>query len=227
MAPPVLGGIVRLNATSGTSDFGAAGEVDIDAGGNLTLSGTIDQIGPPAGNGGYSYLSAGLDLVHNGTILCSSQGVRGDGGSVEFDAGRALTLGNITCTGGDSGVLQNYVYAEALCDVRLATGRTIDTRGPRGDNTIVSGAPITINGRMLSAANTIQFGQTPPVIGQGALVPATPGAMFNSAPRPLPAPHCLRQRRPRGDRAVRRRQHGRRRRLRRELHARPRAATAS
>ena len=70
------------------SDFGAAGEVDIDAGGNLTLTGTIDQIGPPAGNGGYSYFSAGLDLVQNGTILCSSQGVRGDGGSVEFDAGR-------------------------------------------------------------------------------------------------------------------------------------------
>ena len=59
----------------------------------------------------------------------------------------ALTLGNITCTGGDSGVLQNYVYAEAQCDVRLATGRTIDTRGPRGDNTLVSGAPITIDGR--------------------------------------------------------------------------------
>ena len=214
----LLGGIVRLNATSGTSDFGAAGEVDIDAGGNITLTGTIDQIGPPAGNGGYSYFSAGLDLVQNGTILCSSQGVRGDGGSVEFDAGRTLTLGNITCTGGDSGVLQNYVYAEALCDVRLVTGRTIDTRGPRGDNTIVSGAPITINGRMLSAANTIQFGQTPPVIGQGALVPATPGACSIRS-RPLPASRRLRQRRPRGDRAVRRRQHGRRRRLRLELHA--------
>jgi cysteine-rich repeat protein len=183
----VLGGTVKLNGTSGT-DFGAAGEVDVDAGGAITLSGLIDQIGPPAGNGGYSYFSSGLDITQTGEIKCSSQGAQGDGGSVEFDAGRALTLGQITCTGGDNGVLQNYVYAESACDLRLPTGRTIDTRGPRGDTTLVSGALITVDGRLLSAANTIQYGQTPPAIARGAVVPNVPGPQFVAALKPCPPP---------------------------------------
>ena len=154
------------NGTSGTSDFGGCG------GGStstravaITLDRLIDiSVRPPA-TAALRPSARDVDLVQNGTILCSAQGARGDGGrwsrcgprphpgQHQPARRRSAASGKTTCD------------AEALCDVRLATGRTIDTRGPRGDNTLVSGArPITIDGRHARRPPTrSSSGTTPPV----------------------------------------------------------------
>src|SRR4029079_8464385 len=156
-----LGGRVSLRGASVNGLIGEAGPLDVYADGDLVVSATIDQGGPPAGKGGDSSFESGFgSITQTGSINCSANGTQGHGGEVYFQAARALTLGKIVCTGGSNGRISAYsnqVDASSGCELRVPSGVTIDTRGPLGSNTLTSAAAITVAGQLLSNAHTNKY----------------------------------------------------------------------
>ncbi len=173
----LLGGQFRL-AGDGRGDGGSGGFLDVDAAGPIEISATLIDLsgGPPTGTGGDVTMTAGGNITVTSSVEVQAQarGSLGSGGVVDLDSEGSVQLPSILAFGGAT-VFGGSVFAVAWCDLTLPAGRTIDTRGPAGDTTLSAGGQITIPGRLFAGQqNVIEFrdAATPPNLAGGTFNPS-------------------------------------------------------
>jgi len=177
----VLGGVFRLAGDGSGAGGGSGGSLDVIADGPIVISATlIDLSGaPPDGVGGDFSLSAGGDITlsppgSNLEVQVQGKGSQGSGGSIDIDSEGAVQLPSLSAFGGDAGS-GGTVFAGAWCNLTLASGRTIDTRGSEGDTTLAAGGQIIVAGRLFAGrANSLQvLAAAPDLTGATIVPPAT------------------------------------------------------
>jgi cysteine-rich repeat protein len=173
----ILGGQFRLAGDGSGEGGGSGGSLDVDADGPIEIRATLIDVSgaPPTGTGGDVFLSASgaITLTTGLEVQAQAKGSEGSGGFVAFDAEGRLDLPSISAFGGASG-FGGTVTATAWCDLTLAAGRTIDTRGTTGDTTLSAGGLITVAGRLFAGReNRLEFRDpaTPPNLAGATITP--------------------------------------------------------
>ena len=171
-----LGGRLFAQGDSGTDTEGGAsgGEIDVFAGGALTLSAAMEFSGAaPDGQGGDLFFSSVLDTVQTGLIQAQGRGSQSDGGTVQFESERALTLGTMDLHGSD--VLPDTgggLEADAWCDLTVPLGATITTLGDKGLNALRAGGQLTVAGTLKAGGeNLLEYRAQPPFTSGATIVP--------------------------------------------------------
>ncbi len=100
-----IDGAIAVQAEGGIDAGGTGGDIDIIAGGSLTLNGPLTQYGAaPDGEGGDSDLRAnGGDLIQTAPIVSRGRGAEGSGGFIIMLAARQVIAGPIDFGGGRGG----------------------------------------------------------------------------------------------------------------------------
>ncbi|HXJ35612.1 MAG TPA: DUF4215 domain-containing protein [Candidatus Eisenbacteria bacterium] len=171
-----LGGKIFMQGDEGTDleGGGSGGDLNVFSGANLTLAGDFEISGaPPDGLGGDVFFMSMLDTVQTGTIQGQGRGAESDGGNVEFEAHRTLTVGAIDVHGGaDPGVEGGGVQAAAWCDVTVPSGIGINAEGAKGEIILQSGRQLTAVGTLSAGErNLLQYLELPPVTSGGTFLP--------------------------------------------------------
>ena len=186
---------------AGTIDVSAdlnPGEIDLLAHGNVVLAGSINTSANNAqGDGGVVNVSADRNVSVTGPIAAGA-GLAGLGGEITVRAGGTLTTSAIVrADGGDGGDVELDALGGDIttgADVNASAGGSI---GDGGTVTVIASGNVTVNGNyVLPGAGSLSQGGGD---GGDTDVEGTAGTVT------------------RGDRAVRRRQHGLVRRLLRPL----------
>jgi cysteine-rich repeat protein len=204
----IADGDVNCQATidlQATKEGGSGGLLDIDAGGSVTLGGTVRASGEASsediGDAGDVEVDAGGSIALTGIIDLSGP-PGGSGGGASFTAALDITqTGSIDVGGrGQEGVgnealfsaertitLGNiaglggangaggFVDATAWCGLALPTGKTIDMRGPTGSIVLASGGAMTVAGTLRSTAGNELQFRTAAPVVTGTLTPPLPG----------------------------------------------------
>jgi cysteine-rich repeat protein len=171
-----LGGKIYMQGDEGTDTAGGGngGELNVFSGAGLTLSAAFELSGaPPDGQGGDVFFLSVLDTVQTGTLLAQGRGAESDGGSVEFESHKGLTLGAIDLHGGENlpdsgGALQ----ALAWCDLTVPSGLTISAEGDRGNIHLLAGGQLTARGVLKAGAPIVlEYRTLPPITAGGTFLP--------------------------------------------------------
>ena len=185
-----------INIQSGTLDVsgpgaqGAGGQITMQAGQSMTLSGSIDGSG--GSGGGVFNLDAGSGITFNGPVDLDATAAGGLGGSVTAQAGeRGIgtfivndtvdVSGGACARGGSCGA--GGIARLVGCDLTIAAGAKIKAGGPTGgENDLTAREQLMIKGTV-SAAKTILAGtdgrnafqfpaRKPPTVLAGSVTPA-------------------------------------------------------
>lgn len=174
----ILGGQFRLDGDGSGEGGGSGGSLDVDAEGAIEIRATLIDVSgaPPTGSGGEVDLLSGSDITLTTSVEIQAQakGSSGVGGFVGFDSEGSVQLPSIAAFGGAAGG-GGTVFASAWCNLALASGRTVDTRGSNGDTTLSAGGQISVAGRLFAGReNRIEFrdAATPPDLAGGTFDPA-------------------------------------------------------
>jgi cysteine-rich repeat protein len=171
-----LGGKISMQGDEGTDTDGGGngGEMNVFSAGNLTLSAAFEISGaPPDGQGGDVFFMSMLDTIQTGTMLVQGRGAESDGGTVEFDVHKALTLGAIDVHGGeslpDSG---GALVATSWCDLTVPSGVILNALGDRGSIHLQSGALLTAAGQLRAGGESVLgYLDTMPITAGGTFLP--------------------------------------------------------
>jgi cysteine-rich repeat protein len=176
-----LGGKVFMQGDEGTDldGGGNGGELNVFSAAGLTLSAAIEISGaPPDGQGGDVFFMSVLDTVQTGSMLAQGRGAESDGGSVEFESHKSLTLRAIDVHGGeslpDSG---GAIQALAWCDLTVPSGVTISAEGDKGNIHLLAGGQIITTGALKAGSPILlEYRTLQPITAGGTFLPelATP-----------------------------------------------------
>src|SRR5262249_55830768 len=126
---------------------------------------------PPDGQGGDVFFMSMLDTVQTGTMLVQGRGAESDGGTVEFDVHRALTMGPIDLHGGeslpDSG---GALVPTTWCDLTVPSGVVLNALGDQGSIQLQAGGLLTAAGQLRAGGQS--------VLGYLDKMPITAGGTF-------------------------------------------------
>jgi hypothetical protein len=176
-----LGGKVFMQGDEGTDAEGGGngGELNVFSAAGLTLSTALEISGaPPDGQGGDVFFMSVLDTVQTGTILAQGRGAESDGGSVEFESHKSITLRTIDTHGGealpDSG---GAVQAVAWCDLTVPSGVVVSAEGDKGNIHLLAGGQLTTTGSLRAGSPILlEYRTLQPITAGGTFLPelATP-----------------------------------------------------
>ena len=174
-----------LVSAAGRGTEGTGGDLEPDAGRNLTL-GPIDVSGG-IGGGGTVFADAGAQATVQGQM-------NGDGGGMfQVVAATIVVTGKVHADALSSDDLGGSVILQA-CAVTVNAGAVVSTLGTTGENLLQASGPMTIAGTLTSAANHLEYLDPAhlPQIVPGAVV--SPGPMIGQnqllPPCGTPTPRC-------------------------------------
>ncbi len=170
-----LGGVISLRSSGGG---GSGGTVELSAGRNMHLSGTIDVSGKQSG--GEIDGDAGGDIRIDGVLTAVATDTAGDPGAVDFAAGNAavgtLTVAaNILASGGDTNAGGDLVSL-AGCGLSIEAGVKVDAHS--GTSTV--GTP--------GGSDIDLVARTPMQLKTGAQLLAYPAGHISTVHPPGQAP---------------------------------------
>jgi cysteine-rich repeat protein len=176
----MLGGSVNMSGDSDGDFGGDGGELDIGdssklVGGSITITAPINASSGDGGGGGTVSLAAVQDIVQSAAIQVQGKGAAGGGGMAEFEAHRALTLGDIDASG-DVGSI-GEIDGTAWCSLVLPASGTLDATNGSGNFLAGGGNTMTIAGTMRAlpaetgGTNELDYLTTAPTV-TGSVVPA-------------------------------------------------------
>ncbi len=176
----ILGGNINVRGDSSGEDVGDAGDITVNSGDSIQIGAFLQMTGVPSdGAGGSATFTAEHDITQSVAIDASGNGLQSQGGSLEFEAHRNLTLGSIDVHGGSDG-FGGSVDATAWCALTLPAGITLDARGLGGTNSLESGGALTVAGTMLAdTANFIEYRSASDPISITGVINPNSGAQIN------------------------------------------------
>lgn len=178
----VLGTFKGEAAGDSEEGGGTGGDVELNADGDVTVSGQLQLTGGfPDGEGGSVFVQTGGSFVHTAAIILLGNGIDGCGGSFDVSAARDVTLARIDASGGSCG--GGDVTAQALGTLRagglisadattgLANGGVIVLIG----RDVVTNAVVRANGGSQSFAGFISLQGCTITINQSSEIRTTGG----------------------------------------------------
>ncbi len=194
-----------------TKNGGSGGFLDADAGGSVTLGGSIKTSGQASsediGDAGDVEVDAVGSISLSGTLDLSGP-PGGSGGSASFTAGLDIIqtgsldvsgggqegFGNEAIFGADRAITLGSIVATggdnglggtidvlAQCSVTLPAGKMLDARGPDGTIVLASGGTMTVAGTLRSTSGNTLQYRNTPPTVTGTLQPTLPGAVQDTS----------------------------------------------
>ena len=150
--PITINGVYQGRGADNGENCGDGADLDLDAGGDVTISAAIDMRARALDCSGGSMTIFGDDVFLNSLMELSSEGGEGDGGSLDVDANTVSVTNTIELDGGDGG--GGDISLAAVGNLTI-TG-TIDARGRTsiGSGAVFveldSGATLSLSGSILA-----------------------------------------------------------------------------
>jgi len=190
-----------------TKDGGVGGALSLDAGGSVTLGGTVRTTGAASseeiGDAGPVDVNAIGSIILNGVLdLSGPQG--GSSGDATFGAGLDIVqTGSLDVSGhgiegfaaeasfsadraitlgnilatGGENGSGGLIDATAQCDLKVPAGKTLDARGPDGSIVLASGGTMTVDGTLRATSGNELDYRSTPPVVHGTLDPPLPGSV--------------------------------------------------
>jgi hypothetical protein len=162
--PDGVGGDIEVSSDSGAITIngslfarspgvdGAGGTISVDAGGDLTLAGTIDCTGGTEGGGQVDTSSGGTTTLPNGAMITVAARTTGAAGDIDMDSGPLLAVGGkLIADGGPTGGAGGTISV-AGCTVQIDDTGLLTSLQTGGTNTLVGRDLTAVRGTLRADA---------------------------------------------------------------------------